>query len=420
MSNGNSQSIASQIKSITYKSQQRVELFLALAPEMQARVILRLSKHVQSQLLSELHRETILAVLQYLEPDDITDLLQTVPTKRQTELLQEMSEDLQSSLSMLLKFDPKTAAGLMSLNYVQVKPSEKLSEVVTEIQKHEKRTGKLPTPLVVDNGTLVGQVLLQQLLFAKPGDFVKDYIAPIASITDTARSSEVVEHFLNHPHERVAVLGENKTILGVLYSDDVLRELDQRESSTLYDFAGLNAEESVDDGVEAKVNNRYKWLVTNLATAFLASFVVSLFDETISRFVLLAVYMPIVAGMGGNAATQTLAVLVRGISQGQIDLHNALPALRREVGAGLINGFINGLVVFAIVVIVNHDVKVAFVLAMAMIINLVVAGFFGTLVPLIMKRLGKDPATSATIFITTATDVLGFLAFLGLATLVLN
>lgn len=393
---------------------------MALDPSQQTHVLLRLSRHVQGQLLSELHKETILSIFQYLDPDDITDLLQTLPLKKQDVLLKEMSEELQQSLSILLKFDPKTAAGLMSLNYIQIKDDQHLSEVAQEIQKHEKRTGKLPTPLVVKDGKLVGQILLQQLLFAKPGDTVKDYMKPVTSIKDTAVSSEVVEHFLDHPHERVAVLGENDTILGVLYSDDVLRELNQRESSTLYDFAGLHAEEAVDDDVESKVGHRYQWLLTNLATAFLASFVVSMFDETISKYVLLAVYMPIVAGMGGNAATQTLAVLVRGISQGQIDLHTAMPTLRREVGAGLVNGIINGAVVFIIVLVFNKDMGVAFVLAMAMIINLVVAGFFGTLVPLIMKRLGKDPATSATIFITTATDVLGFLAFLGLATLVLR
>ena len=135
---------------------------------------------------------------------------------------------------------------------------------------------------------------------------------------------------------------------------------------------------------------------------------------------LLAIYMPIVAGMGGNAATQTLAVQVRGISLRQIDLSNAWMSLRNELGAGLVNGIINGIIVFSVVMVVNHDFKIAMVLGLAMIINLLVASTFGTLVPLIMKRLGKDPATSATIFITTATDILGFLAFLGLATIVLG
>ncbi len=173
------------------------------------------------------------------------------------------------------------------------------------------------------------------------------------------------------------------------------------------------------DSVRTKVKHRYKWLIINLATAFLAAFTVSLFDETITKYVLLAVYMPIVAGMGGNAATQTLAILVRGIALKQITIQNAWKTLRREAGAGLINGLINGLIVALVVIIMNRDYKMAFVLSLAMVVNLVVAGVFGTIVPLVMQKLGKDPATSATIFITTATDVLGFLVFLGLASVIL-
>jgi magnesium transporter len=176
----------------------------------------------------------------------------------------------------------------------------------------------------------------------------------------------------------------------------------------------------VADSARRKVRNRYQWLIINLATAFLAAFTIGQFEDILTEFVLLAVYMPIVAGMGGNAATQTLAVLVRGISLGQIDLKTASRTLRNEMGAAFVNGMINAVLVAVVVVLINHDYKIAAVLASAMIINLLVAAFFGTLVPLIMSKLGKDPAASATIFITTATDVLGFLAFLGLATVILQ
>ena len=200
----------------------------------------------------------------------------------------------------------------------------------------------------------------------------------------------------------------------------MLQLIEKEQGSSLYNFAGIKQEESVTDTAKNKVRNRYRWLIINLGTAFLAAFTVSLFSNTLDKYVLLAIYMPIVAGMGGNAATQTLAVQVRGISLRQIDLSNAWMSLRNELGAGLVNGIINGIIVFTVVMVVNHDFKIAMVLGLAMIINLLVASTFGTLVPLIMKRLGKDPATSATIFITTATDILGFLAFLGLATIVLG
>jgi magnesium transporter len=219
----------------------------------------------------------------------------------------------------------------------------------------------------------------------------------------------------------VAVLDDENNVIGIIYSDDVLKLIQEQESSSLYDFAGVSAEEGVADTAKRKVKFRYKWLIINLATAFLAAFVVGQFQETISQYVLLAVYMPIVAGMGGNAATQTLAVMVRGIAMRQIgDVKTALKTLKSEAGAGIVNGLINGFLVAFIVLLKDHDPAIALILALAMVINLLVAAIFGTIVPLIMSKLHKDPAASATIFITTATDVLGFLAFLGLATVILD
>jgi magnesium transporter len=268
-------------------------------------------------------------------------------------------------------------------------------------------------------GELLGYLPGHELGFAYPKDKAKKYIHKIVTIPYSATQEEAVDLFRNYPHSKMAVLGETGQVLGIIYSDDVLRLLREKESSSLYDFAGVSDEESVLDGTKSKVKFRYKWLIINLGTAFLASFIVSLFDSTISKYVLLAVYMPIIAGMGGNAATQTMAVMVRGITLKQIDLNSPGYALKKEISAGAINGVINGVIVAVVVLAINRDPLIAFILAMAMVINLIVAGFFGTLIPLFMKKIGKDPASSATIFITTATDVLGFLVFLGLATLLL-
>lgn len=416
----NSSGLRAIVKEITYKHKERESLFASLDNEQQVVVFLRLSHYVQTALLTKLKKEVIIPILEHLDPDDTTDVLRRLPAHKQKELLTEMSEELQRKVALLLEFDPKTAAGLMSLNYVQVDPSEKISEVAEKIHIHEQRTGKLPVITVVEKGKAKGFLPVQELVFAKPGDAVAEHTKKIATLKHTTPFKSVINHFLENPHKKVVVIDDNETILGVLYSDDVLRVLQEKELSSLYDFAGVSEEETIFASTKQKVKFRYKWLIINLATAFLASFTVGLFDETIAKYVLLAVYMPIVAGMGGNAATQTLAVIVRGIALGQIELHTALPTLKKEVLSGLINGCINGLIVATIVIAFNHDVKVALILAVAMIFNLLVAGFFGTLVPLIMSKLGKDPATSATIFITTATDVLGFLAFLGLATLILD
>lgn len=415
---------ASEVKklahTLTYKHRDRLSLFTSLPIETQTQVLLKLSTAIQAKIFKELNDELQVAILSYLDPDDATDMLQLLPKKKQEKLLKELSNNLQEDISLLLQFDPKTAAGLMSLNYIRVNADQKMYEITEAIQQHEKRTGKFPIVLVVEDKKLIGYVPNHKLVFADSGKLVKNYIRKIPQIKHTTDKQKVLKHFLDHPHSKTAVIGENGSILGILYSDDVLRVIREQEGASLYDFAGVRNEETVFDSVKTKVLFRYKWLIINLGTAFLAAATINLFNETISKYVVLAVYMPIVAGMGGNSATQTLAVLVRGIALEQIDLKTSLPVLKREVGAALVNGIINGLLVAGIVLIFNRDLKLAIVLALAMVINLLVAGFFGTIIPLIMARLGKDPAASATIFITTATDVLGFLAFLGLATVLLG
>lgn len=413
-------SIKSIVRDLTYKPKERTALFLSLSPEQKPIVLLRLSKYIQTQLLKALSKDDIVNVLERLDPDDATDVLQLVSPRKQKDILEVMSTELQTEISLLLQFDPKTAAGLMSLNYIQVDENQRLSETTERIQVHEKRTGKFPMILSLANGKLSGYLPVSNLVKAKPSDRVGDFTKKIMHVKQAESAQSVINHFLENPHKRMAVLGDNGAILGVIYSDDVLRVIEEREATSLYDFAGVHTEETVFSTVRQKVGSRYKWLLINLCTAFLASFTVGLFDETIAKYVVLAAYMPIVAGMGGNAATQTLAILVRGIALKQIELRTALPTLRKELGASLINGLINGIVVATIAILFNHDPKIALILAVAMVSNLLVAAFFGTLIPLIMVKLKKDPATSATIFITTATDVLGFLVFLGLATIVLD
>ncbi len=408
------------IHDITYKSQERNEIFSSLKIKQQATVFLRLSKHIKSQLLLTLPEPVTIPLLEYLDPDDTTDALQLLPQNRQKALLSKINEEVQKDIELLLQFDPRTAAGIMSLNYTQIEADRNLREVSEKIQTHEKRTGKIPLVLVMEEGKLQGYVPLQRLIYGSPDDKVKGFTKKINIIRHNTSSKDVMNHFLDNPHESVVVLGDDDAILGVVYADDIIRIVQENQASTLYDFAGVKDEETIYVSTKQKFRFRYKWLIINLATAFFASFVVGLFDNTISKYVLLAVYMPVVAGMGGNAATQTLAVLVRGIALKQITLGTAWPTLRKEAEAALVNGIINGALVACVVIFFNRDMLIAFILATAMIANMIVAAFFGTLIPLIMVKMKKDPASSATIFITTATDVLGFLIFLGLATMILR
>jgi len=219
----------------------------------------------------------------------------------------------------------------------------------------------------------------------------------------------------------VAVLDDDGSILGVIYADDILHLIEEEAGETLYEFTGVAGEESALDGPVAKIRSRYKWLIINLGTAFMAAAVVGLFESTIAAIAVLAAYMPVVAGMGGNAGTQAMAVTVRGISLDQVSLSTGSRVIPQRIIAGAVNGLITGVLVAVIATVFapEYGALLGLVIGVAMVANLIIAGFFGALIPLVLDRLGQDPATSATIFITTATDVLGFFVFLGLAQAVL-
>lgn len=405
---------------ILFRKDKRKDLFLELTQEDRIKFLHSATKNVKTDLLNKISDEDIVMILQSLDPDEATDILQLLSKAKREKVLLLVSQELKDALSTLLAFDPDTAAGLMTLDYIEVDEKDNIESVAKKFKSHEQKTGRPPVILVKKEGALNGFLPGHELGLAAKSELIGKYTKKIPSISYAAPHREVVRLFQNHPHSKVAVLNDSKEVVGIIYSDDMLNVLSETSASSLYNFAGIRQEESVTDSATSKVKNRYRWLIINLGTTFLAAFTVSLFKETLDKYVLLAIYMPIVAGMGGNAATQTLAVQVRGIALQQIDIKTAWRTLKNELGAGFINGLINGLLVSAIVIVFNRDLKIAIILALAMIINLLVASIFGTIVPLIMKKLGKDPATSATIFITTATDVLGFMAFLGLATIILG
>ena len=408
------------VHNISFNLKKRTEIFLSLPVEIRPLVLLHLRKSVLCDLISQLPNKELINALEKLDPDKATDIIQVFPQKQQKKIIEQLTEELKNQVRFLSKFDPLTAAGLMSLNYIQIEEDDSIEDLIKRIKIHEKRTARFPTILVVREGRLIGYIPGHKIGFALPEEPIKKYIAHIPVIKHDANYKEVIKLFKEHPHSKVAVLDDSNNILGVIYADDILRVLEEQESALLYNFAGLSKEESITDRARTKVKFRYKWLIINLATALLAAFTVKLFDQTISKYVLLAVYMPVVAGMGGNAATQTLAVMVRGLTLRKINTKTLWYVLKNELGAGFINGLINAVIIALIVVALNHNYAIAFILGLALVINLLVAGFFGTLIPVTMRILGKDPASSATIFITTATDVLGFLVFLGLATLILS
>lgn len=405
---------------IRHAKKSRLEEFRKVDDPIKGFVLLGLSKRLRTKIIKKLDNDELVVILNTLDPDKATDILQEIPKLRAQHLTKALDIDIKEKVELLLSFNPKSAAGLMNLDYILATPGTHFEDLSKDIEEHEKRTGKFPSILVVDNGKLVGEIKGHVLALHTGKEKIDDHINRVPQIHYDNDEHKVIDSFLKHPHDKVVVLDENNAVLGLIHSDDLLNMLDKRRASDLYGLAGVNKEEGALDGIFTKVKFRWLWLIINLGTAFLAASVVGMFEGTISKFTLLAVYMPIVAGMGGNAATQTLAVTVRGIVLHEISLKNSFKYIFREIGAGVINGVINGVLVALVAVFINKNPMLGFVLAVAMISNLFIAAFAGALIPLIMKKLGKDPATSATIFITTCTDVGGFFVFLSLAQLMLK
>ena len=395
--------------------------FLELPRSTQRELFFQLPETVQQSVVADMSVDQLARFVRRLDPDEATDVLGLVDEAVQRAVVERLDEDRRERVSFLLQFSPETAAGLMHLDYVTVSPTRTLREVAQRVRQHEDRTGRFPTIFVVGGDEVLGELPAQTLAMEeRAGVAISEFVRETPVVTYDTPEAEVVSLFRANPESRVAVLNDEDSIMGVIYAEDLLRLIDEEAGETLYEFTGVTEEESVLDGPLAKIRSRYKWLIINLGTAFLAAAVVGLFEATIAAFTLLAVYMPVVAGMGGNAGTQSMAVTVRGIALGQVSLATGSRAILNEVVAGAANGAITGALVAIIATVFNRSPILGVVLGTSMILNLVIAGFFGTLIPLVLSRIGKDPATSATIFITTATDVLGFFIFLGLAKILLG
>ena len=396
------------------------ETFDELRPRQKREVFFQLPEPIQGSIVEDMDAGQLRRFVRRLDPDEAADVLAFADEATRDAVVRRLDEDRREKVAFRLEFSPESAAGLMHLDYVTVDVGRSIDAVAARVKRHEERTGRLPTVFVTEGDDLLGELPGGTLAMGEDEvTDLREYVRETPAVRYDVTDTDVAEVFRNHPDRAVAVLDDDDAILGVIYAEDLLRVIEEEATETLYEFTGVQEEESVLDGPVVKIRNRYKWLIINLGTAFLAAAAVGLFEDTIAAFTLLAVYMPVVAGMGGNAGTQSMAVTVRGLAYGQISLTTGGRAVVNEVVAGAANGAITGVLVAIIASVFNRSPLLGLVLGVSMVLNLVIAGFFGTIIPLVLDRVGKDPATSATIFITTATDVLGFFIFLGLAQMVL-
>ncbi|MCA9486717.1 MAG: magnesium transporter, partial [Nanoarchaeota archaeon] len=349
----------------------------------------------------------------------VRDIIAKVPPHRKEKLYEKLDKELKKKVEFLLQFDQSKAAGLMSLNYVIVGKNTEPKKLYQKITRCIEENSLPPHVLVRDRENhIIGYIPTKHLILKRPKTLEK-YIEKAPIVRHYEDHQKKKKKFKNEEHEIVVITDEHKHILGIVEYHDLLKQLEKDETERIYQFAGVQKEEDILDPPLKKFKSRAFWLILNLFTAFLAAGTIGLFEETISSLVLLAMYMPIIAGMGGNAATQTLAVVIRGIVMHNIDLKRKAKVVLNEVLAGIGNGVINGILVAIVATLWNNMPLLGLVVFLSMVANLIIAAFFGTIIPFILEKLKIDPAVAATVFVTTATDVFGFFIFLGLAQMIL-
>ena len=405
---------------INHIQDQKRYVFSLLPPEIQSEVILQLSDQSKSLIVPKLSVYECARFLHFNDEDDATDIIQYLPNSKRQKVLLKLKEPKRKKIEKLLMFGRETAGGLMDLDYIIVKDTFTFKDIADKVQDHISRENKVPFIILTsEEGKVIGFIPHKNLIFSSPNVPVSKMVQKLPLISHKEDQEKILHKVHHLKSDAIGVVDEKGNILGIIHLRDLLRVAQAEATEDVYKFAGVQHEETPGDPIHFKVSMRYKWLIINLATAFLAASVVGIFQNTISKMALLAVFMPIVAGEGGNAATQALAVVVRGIAMNDIDWREAKGIIFNEAMAGLLNGIIVGIIAGIIALFFNGTPMLGVVLGIAMIANLFIAGLFGALVPFILKSLKIDPAIASSIFVTTATDIIGFFVFLGLGTILL-
>lgn len=402
-------------------AEQRHVLWRQVEPKLMGEVLLEVSGSVRAGLLEDLDPTALVTAVQALAMDDVADLLPSLPPEVTAEILFYMDRQERERLAAVLSYPEDTAGGLMNVDTVTVR--EDIS--VQVVFRYLRLRGELPEHTnmlyVTDKShRLVGELPLARLVSSDPKNLVRELMdrAP-RQFSALTPDREVAAAFEDYNLISAPVVDEDGRLLGRITVDDVVDVIREQAEHSVMAPAGLSEAVDTFAPVVRSARERAVWLGVNLVTAVLASLVIGLFEDTIAKIVALAVLMPIVASMGGNAGTQTVTLVVRGLALGTITETNARRLLVKELLVGVLNGVLWALVVAAVALVWFRQPALSVVIGMAMVVNLLFAALAGVLIPVIVRRVGVDPALASGVVLTTVTDVVGFFAFLGLATLFL-
>jgi magnesium transporter len=387
---------------------------------IQGEILKEVNEDVQSQLIGEMTVDDLVKATEKLDSDDLADLVPNLPESAVHSLLLTLDFKHREHLNKILSYPEDSAGGLMNTDFITVRPDVTIRAVIRYLRLLKEMPVDTDQVFVVDrNFNYLGSLLITTILTEEPGQAIQNLInsehsKPISAETD---ETEVALLFEERNLISAPVIDEKNQLVGRITIDDVVDVIRDQAEHSVMSMVGLDEDEDVFAPILLSSRRRSVWLGVNLITAFIAVYFIGLFEATLQQKIALAILMPVVASMGGIAGTQTLIIVTRGIATGRVSAANIRLLINKEVAVSLLNGFIWSIVIGLITFYWFSDLLLSFIIALAIIVNLVVAAFSGAFLPLMLTRLKIDPALAGGVILTTITDVIGFVAFLGLAAL---
>ena len=397
--------------------QERKLLWSLVDQSIEGEVLHELNEELQLELLQNIELNNLVEMIGELELDEMVDILQTLPDQTLEDFLSRVSRQDRERIEKVLEYPEDTAGGLLNTDVISVKPRHTLEVVFRYLRAKKDLPQNTDKIFVVSrDDQYLGELPISKMLVSEPNLTVRELMETNKKpISADVSDAEVARLFEQEDLVSAAVVDENQRLLGRITVDDVVDVIIEDADQNFLGMAGIVEDTFAPPGRAAK--SRVLWLTINLATAFLASATISIFQESIDKLVYLAILMPIVASMGGVAATQTLTIFIRGMSLQQINATNITWLFKREVAVSIINGIVLSIIIGAITYFWFEDILISALICIAMSINLVAAVIAGVFVPTILRSLNQDPAVAGSVVVTTVTDVVGFFSFLGLATI---
>ena len=390
-------------------------------PDLDGDVLVEVNDEVRASLIRDTAPQDLVAAVDDLDLDDLADILDDLPDAVTSEVLRSLDRQDRDRLAQVLSYPEDSAGGLMDPDVLTIRPDVTLDVVLRFLRARGELPEVFDLLFVVDRqGRYLGSLKLSDLLTGDLANTVADLMDTSAvTIPVDLHESQVATEFEHHDLVTAPVIDSDHRLLGWISVDDVVDVIRDEAEHTVLTMAGLDEEEDMFAPIVQSARRRWVWLAVNLITAFVAAFVLYAFEPTLDQIVATAVLFPIVMSMGGIAGTQTLTLMVRGMATGQVSASNTSALLRKELAVGLLNGIVFSIVIAAIAIIWYQDIPLGLVMGAAILLNLLAGALAGALVPVVLKRMSIDPALAGGVVLTTVTDVIGIVAFIGLATFVL-